>query len=123
MLSEQELREVKELEKSGANVVISNGGKLEYSTLKVEDSEYCINCSSFLLAPDPDPYDWFRDEDMKAICSEVNGVIEGGLERPSEWSTVHKPLYCPKLGRELTEEEKEKAAKDLEEAKKRMEKG
>lgn len=82
--------------------------------------EYCDKCESFRLLPDPNPDDWFRDGDMKAVCLEVNGVIEGSLETPREWINIHKPLYCPKLGRELNEEEKKIAAKRLEFAKKRM---
>ena len=57
---------------------------------------------------------------MKAVCLEVNGVIEGSLERPSGWTNIRRPLYCPKLGRELSEEEKEIAAKKLQWAKERM---
>lgn len=64
---------------------------------------------AFRLLQDPDPKDWFRDGDIKSVCLEVNGVIEGSLERPSEWTNICKPLYCPKLGRGLSEEEKKTA--------------
>lgn len=82
-------------------------------------SEFCDQCYAFSLLPDPNPYDWFRDGDKKAVCSEVKGVIEGSLEIPSEWTNIRKPLYCPKLGRKLTEEEKEEAATRLKWAQKR----
>lgn len=61
-----------------------------------------------------------RDGDKKAVCLEVSGVISGALENSSEWTNIRKPLYCPKLGRELNEEEKKEAAEQLERAKKRM---
>ncbi len=101
-------------------VAVSSEGTLEYATQEMGGSEYCDQCSAFRLLPDPDPFDWFRSGDMKAVCLEVNGVIEGSLERPSEWTNIHKPLYCPKLGRELSEEEKKEADKSLQWAMKRM---
>ena len=121
MLSEKNLREIKEYEEAGIDVVaIGNGGTLDYATQGIGGCEYCDQCSAFRLLPDPDPFDGFRDGDKKAVCLEVNGVIEGSLERPSEWTNIRKPLYCPKLGRELSEEEKKTAAERLEWAKERM---
>ena len=118
MLSEKNLQEIKEFEKAGIDVVaIGSDGTLAYSTQGMGDSKYCDQCCSFRLLPDPDPNDWFRDGDMKAVCLEVKGVIAGSLERPSEWTNIRKPLYCPKLGRVLSEEEKEIAANLLKWAK------
>ena len=122
MLSKKNLRKIKEFEEAGIDVVaVSTDGTLEYATQGKGGGEYCDQCSAFRLLPDPDPDDWFRDGDMKAVCLEVNGVIEGSLERPSEWINIRKPLYCPKFGRELSEEEKEKAAEYLNRARERME--
>jgi len=90
----------------------------QFSQACKEGSEYCDQCSDFRLLPDPDPYDWFRDGDMKAVCLAVNGVIRGALERPSECVNIRKPLYCPKIGRELSDEEKKEAAEQLEWAQK-----
>lgn len=121
MLSKKNLREIEKYEKAGIDVIaIGGNGTLDYATQGMGGSEYCDQCSSFRLLPDPDPKDWFRDGDMKAVCLEVNGVIEGSLERPSEWTNICKPLYCPKLGRELSEEEKKAAKEMLKRAKKRM---
>jgi hypothetical protein len=121
MLSEKNLREIKEYEKAGIDVVaIGSDGTLGYSTQGMGGCEYCDQCSAFKLLPDPDPFDWFGDDNMKAVCLEVNGVIAGFLERPSEWTNIRKPLYCPKLGRELSEEEKKTAAEMLKRAKERM---
>ncbi len=120
MLSKKRLREIKEHEKNGMSVVvISNEGKLEYAT-RLGESGCCDQCDAFRLLPDLAPDDWFRDGDMKAVCLEVNGVIEGSLENSSEWTNIEKPLYCPKLGRKLTEKEKEEAAEMLKWAKARM---
>lgn len=121
MLEEKVLDEIKEYEEAGINVVaVGSEGKLAYSTQGLGGSEYCDQCSDFCLLPDPDPTDWFRDGDMKAVCNECNAVIAGGLERPSEMTKIQKPIWCPKLGRELTEEEKKQADGFLKLAKERM---
>ena len=121
MLSEEDLRKIEKYEKAGIDVVaIGSGGTLNYSTQGMGGSEFCDQCNALRLLPDPAPDDWFRDEDKKAVCLEVNGVIGGSLERPSEWTNIRKPLYCPKLGRELSEEEKKEAARQLKWAKKQM---
>ena len=121
MSSKKHLREIKEYEEAGIDVVaLGSGGTLDYSTQGLGGIECCDQCSAFRLLPDPDPNDWFRDGDMKAVCLEVNGVIAGSLERPSEWTNIPKPLYCPKLGRELNEKEKEMSTHMLKWAKERM---
>ena len=123
MLSKEQALEIKQMEKEGLDVVVvSSNGTLDYSTRKLEDyNSYCDQCKSFRLVDDPDPYDWFRDENKKAICLEVNGIIEGSLETPSEWTKIKRPLYCPKLNRTLTDIEQKEASKMLEFARKRME--
>ncbi len=115
MLSEKDLREIRMLEDAGFDVVsIGRGGTLEYATQnKGTTIEYCDQCNSFKLFPDPAPDDWFRNGDWKAVCIRVNGVIRGSLELPSECKNICKPLYCPILGRELSKEEKEEASKTL----------
>ena len=122
MLDENKLKEIKEYEDAGIDVVaVGSEGTLDYSTQGLGGSEYCDQCSAFCLLPDPDPNDWFRDGDMKAVCNEFNALIAGGLERPSEMTKIEKPIWCPKLGRELTEEEKKQAEAFLKLAKSRME--
>lgn len=112
MLNEKVLREIKEYEKAGLYVVVTGSdGTLEYSTQEMGGCEYCNQCNAFKL---------ISDSDMKAVCLEVNGVIAGYLENPSEWTNLPKPLYCPRLGRELSEEEKVTADKMLKWAKERM---
>ncbi len=121
MLSKNTLQEITKLEETGTSVVaIDSKGKLSYSSQGISGCEYCDQCSDFRLLPDPDPYDWFRDNDMKAVCLKVNGVIAGALERASEYTNIRKPLYCPKLGRELSDEEKIKATEQLKWARERM---
>ena len=28
----------------------------------------CLDCSQHQVMPDPDPYDWFCDDDVKVVC-------------------------------------------------------
>ena len=114
MSSENELREVK-----GSNefsiVEIAIDGYIDSSSSS-ESSPICDKCADFELLPDPDPFDWFRDGDMKAVCHALNVVFLGGLEDSNEWTNICRPLFCPKLGRNLTDEEKIKAEKELKHA-------
>ena len=73
----------------------------DFSIQGTNGIEFCDKCSDFRLEPDPDPYDWFRDSDMKAVCCATGRVIEDSLEKPSEWTNIPRPRFCPKLGREV----------------------
>ena len=115
MLSENYLQEIIEYEENGVDIIaLVRNGTLHPNTQGTHECKYCDQCSAFRLVPDPNPYDWFRNGDMKAVCLEVNGVISGSLEKPSEWTNIRKPLYCPKLGRKLNEDEKKVADRLLE---------
>ena len=103
----------KEYEDMGMDVVaINDKGQMQYATKMNIDLEYCDSCKCLVFAPDPDPHDWFRDDDKKAICTALNAKIAGALEY-NELTNIRKPLFCPKLGRELTDDEKKKAEEQL----------
>lgn len=87
----------------------------------VEESPICNLCDYFMLDNDPDPWDEFRCNDKKALCLKQKAVIVGALEYPSEWQSIFKPLWCPKLGRKLSKDEKEKSIESLTYAQKRFE--
>jgi len=85
------------LEKQGFNVVaMDRNGKMDYATNMNKGSDYCDTCEKLMFVPDPDPDDWFRDEDQKAICTTVNKTIQGGLEF-NELTNIKRPEFCPKL--------------------------
>lgn len=97
----------KEFEQAGFSVTTMNRkGQVMYATEKNESSEYCDSCKCLAFFPDPDPLDWFRDDDQKAVCTAVNAVIARQLEY-NELTNIRKPLFCPKLGREHTNKEKD----------------
>lgn len=107
-------KEIREFEEAEIDVVATHNGKLTHVTGGINNSpEVCDSCACLIFAPDPDPDDWFRDNDKKAVCTEMKATIVGSLERPSEMVNIHKPLWCPKLGRELTAKEKEMASRRL----------
>ena len=62
--------------------------------------EQCRKCPHCRILPDPDPTDWFNDDDQKAICVHPQSIddrkfgkdIEGML-RPYE--KVDIPKWCP----------------------------
>ena len=110
--------EIRKMEEAGIKVISVNPeGRINYATERNGSSKCCDLCSFLRFEPDPDPNDWMRDTDQKAICTALNAKIAGSLE-PRELTNISKPLYCPRLGRQLTDEEKAIAERDLAWAKK-----
>ena len=106
-MNERTKEEIKKMEDAGIDVVMTEGGRLSHVTGGINtDSNVCDSCNCLFFADDPDPFDWFRSGDQKAVCSEMKAVIADSLERPSEMINLSKPLWCPKLERELTKKEK-----------------
>ena len=70
----------------------------------------CIECQFHKIIQDPDPHDWFNDDDEAIVCTKCtqipdtkskysadrssNKVIEGSL-RPYETKNVKIPNWCP----------------------------
>lgn len=109
-LTEKEIRKV---EGSGLDVVvIGSEGKLEYATEMNKDSNYCDSCDYLRFESSPDPFDWFESDEERAICTRLDAQIAGALE-PHEMTDIYKPLWCPKIGRELPSEEKVEAERRL----------
>ncbi len=108
-------KEIKEMEAAGLDVVaVDEDGKLTYVTGGInQDTNFCDSCPYLAFRQDPDPYDWFRSDDQKAVCEIKKAVIEGSLEKPSEMVNIRKPLWCPYLKCSLTEEEEKKAKERL----------
>ena len=80
--------------------------------------EHCVQCPFHLIVPDPDPDDWFEDDDETLICThpeckkeytetqkqyysdrgllEIGCVIESG-NRSYQTSKITVPCFCPLL--------------------------
>lgn len=100
-------KEIRKMEDAGIDVITTKCGKLEHVTGGInQNSNVCDSCPHLLFKPDHHSGDWFRDGDQKAVCLEMKAAVEIGLERPSEMVNIEKPIWCPCLGRELTDEEK-----------------
>lgn len=55
----------------------------------------CIDCPNHIVLPDPDPYDWFCDDDVKVVCTKAKRQITCAC-RPyniREESVI--PDWCP----------------------------
>lgn len=114
-MNEKLKKEIKEYESAGLDVVVTSKGKLSYVSGGIQqDDKHCDSCPFLRFEPDPDPYDWFHDGDQKAVCTKMQATIRGCLERPSEMVNISKPLWCPNLGRELSEKEQRSAKERLE---------
>lgn len=113
------LDEVRKMEEMGIGVVVTDGqGRLLHATESGDGEEYCDRCECLRFMPDPDSADSFGADEQKANCTEMRAMVAGALGF-HEMTHILKPLWCPRLGRELTEEEKEEAKQRLEFGKKR----
>lgn len=57
--------------------------------------EFCSQCPYSRILPDPDPDDWFNDDDERVYCTKLNKDVARAL-RPYEvgkWDKV--PDECP----------------------------
>jgi len=57
-----------------------------------EMTEYCNKCEHAQLRADPDPDDWFCDDDVKWHCKQADKLIECAC-RP--YQKVKQPEWCP----------------------------
>ncbi len=109
-------KEIQKMEAAGLDVVaVDADGKLAHVTGGInQNTEFCDSCSFLAFRRDPDPYDWFHDNDQKAVCEKMKAMIAGALEKPSEMVNISTPLWCPRLLKcSLTEEEEKKAKERL----------
>lgn len=53
----------------------------------------CRECPHCRIVPDPDPSDWFNDDDEKAFCREAGHKLIENTLRPYERIII--PDWCP----------------------------
>lgn len=58
-----------------------------------KEIKQCRECPHCLIVPDPDPNDWFNDDDEKALCKESENKLIEGMLRPYERVLI--PDWCP----------------------------
>ena len=59
--------------------------------------ESCIDCPAHEVLPDPDPFDWFCDDDVKVICRHMDDKEITVACRPyhTRAETTPVPEWCP----------------------------
>lgn len=72
--------------------------------------EYCSKCLAAICVNDPDPDDWFNDDDKAILCSlmpprddqflsqagiKFNHALVLSALRPTEFNTFKRPNWCP----------------------------
>ena len=45
----------------------------------VNEIEKCTQCPHCTILPDPEPYDWFCDDDVKLFCEKLKRTITGNI--------------------------------------------
>ena len=97
---------IRTLEELGYEIILIKDNRIIYSKQE-QDNKYCNNCqfcSSGLLDESPDPFEMT----YKLRCEALGGILIAAYE-PCEDTKTEKPLACPILGRELTEDEQKEA--------------
>jgi hypothetical protein len=55
----------------------------------------CIDCPHHLVLPDPDPNDWFNDDDMKVVCVKAQKQITCACRPYNLRKESSTPTWCP----------------------------
>jgi len=78
---------------------------------------HCAKCRQHIVIPDPDPTDWFNDDDCAVVCSCLYSAtsragarrladrsryrVVGSMLRPYEVKSVLRPDWCPLRAKEF----------------------
>ena len=57
----------------------------------------CTECPFHKVLPDPDPYDWFCDDDVKVICTKQSREITVACRPYNIVRETPVPDWCPLL--------------------------
>lgn len=56
----------------------------------------CIDCKDHEILPDPDPHDWFCDDDVKVVCKIIKKNITVACRPYNTRKECKIPKWCPK---------------------------
>ena len=56
----------------------------------------CSECSEHEIQPDPDPFDWFCDDDVKVLCKKAGKCITTACRPYNVKKECSIPDWCPK---------------------------
>lgn len=68
---------------------------MAHTIILSETINKCYKCSNCRESRDPDPNDWFCQDDLQLICAAKNDKIIEGCLRPYEVKDVEIPDWCP----------------------------
>lgn len=60
--------------------------------LKIEN---CMDCPNHSVRPDPDPDDWFNDDDEKVVCVKASKEITWACRPYNKRKECDIPKWCP----------------------------
>ena len=72
--------------------IVDVTGKI-YLRDKIIDN--CLDCDKCHVLPDPDPLDWFCDDDKKAVCGVLNKEITVACRPYNLRKECKVPEWCP----------------------------
>jgi len=55
----------------------------------------CVDCDHHRVFPDPDPHDWFCDDDVKVVCSKTRRNITVACRPYKTREECSVPVWCP----------------------------
>lgn len=58
---------------------------------------HCVDCPFHEVKSDPDPHDWFNDDDVKVVCTKVNKNITVACRPYNTRKETPVPNWCPLL--------------------------
>lgn len=61
------------------------------------DIENCMDCPNHKVLSDPDPYDWFCDDDEKVVCIKMDKTITVACRPYNKRKECKIPNWCPLL--------------------------
>lgn len=57
--------------------------------------ENCMDCPFHKIMADPDPNDWFNDDDEKIVCTKINKNITTACRPYNRRKESEIPEWCP----------------------------
>lgn len=55
----------------------------------------CTECPFHSILPDPDPSDWFCDDDVKVVCNKIKKNITVACRPYNVQKECEVPTWCP----------------------------
>ena len=69
--------------------------EVETKTVVTIQLSNCIDCTHHKVMRDPDPSDWFCDDDVKVVCSKANRNITVSCRPYNTQKESAIPDWCP----------------------------